>query len=472
METNYTYPNEWTPAPLRVRIPAWINSVAEISKAHELDEERMKVLLHQFFICYIKNSKLRRWHKDGNFLDNYFPVSSVLLKETCTNKYHRYVDALIEAGVIEKKRTKHGNGSYSVGGFAQLYRWTPPATFEGPVSFRVETVSGYKQVKSVLATRDRYAKQGKQAAAEYSKTNPVYEQLLSYLDDVEFEKGFTGEYEQHSVTGDLKFLEAEAFANKDFDWFSQDSFGLRLHHPIAAMPKEYRNRLRFKGRPDEQLAVLDIRNSQPYFSSVCMNKHLILTYLPAFAPMLPHVEKYERTGDFHQYRELCIKGCLYEHIMKGMGLTPKDEKEQDKIRGKIKELLFSSVLFSRLSVFGEKKRFRDYFRKDFPSVHAMFQTIKRLDETILPELKEIIRPTGVKFKYPGSNNAYKLVSCLMQRAESSIMYQVIAPRLIDAGIKFVTVHDSFIMLSENVELAQAIIKASFEDIGLPAPTLS
>lgn len=102
----------------------------------------------------------------------------------------------------------------------------------------------------------------------------------------------------------------------------------------------------------------------------------------------------------------------------------------------------------------------------------MFLTIKRLDETILPELKEVIRPTGVKFKYPGSNNAYKLVSCLMQRAESSIMYQVIAPRLIDAGIKFVTVHDSFILSQENEELARAIIKASFEDIGLSAPTLS
>jgi len=468
METNYTYPNEWTPAPLRVRIPAWINSVAEISKAHGLDEERMKVLLHQFFICYIKNSKLRRWHKDGNFLDNYFPVSSVLLKETCTNKYRRYVDALIEAGVIEKKRTKHGNGSYSVGGFAQLYRWTPPATFEGPVSFRVESVSGYKQVKSVLATRDRYAKQGKQAAAEYSKTNPVYEQLLSYLDDVEFEKGFTGEYEQHIVTGDLKFLEAEAFANKDFEWFSQDSFGYRLHHPIAAMPKEYRNRLRFKDRPDEQLAVLDIRNSQPYFSSVCMTKHLIMTYLPAFAPMLPHIEKYERTGDFYLYRQLCVEGRLYEFFMEGMGLDPQNQKERDKIKG----LLFSAVLFCRLRVYGEKNRFREYFRSVFPSVHDMFLTIKRLDETILPELKEVIRPTGVKFKYPGSNNAYKLVSCLMQRAESSIMYQVIAPRLIDAGIKFVTVHDSFILSQENEELARAIIKASFEDIGLSAPTLS
>lgn len=472
MEKNYTYPNEWTPAPLKVRIPSWINSVAAITDPHNLDEERMKVLLHQFFLCYLKNSKLRRWHKDGNFLDNYFPVSSVLLKETCTRRYHPYVLALIDAGVIEKKCTKHGRGAYLVGGFAQLYRWTPPATFDGPLSFRRDTVSGYKQVKSVLATRDRYAKQSKQAAAEYSKTNPVYEQLLSYLNNVEFEKDFTGEYEQHSVTGDLKFLEAEAFANKDFDWFSQDSFGFRLHHPIAAMPKEYRNRLRFKDRPDEQLVVLDIRNSQPYFSSVFMNKHLIMTHLPAFAPMLPLVEKYERRSDFQHYRELCVKGYLYEHLMNRMGLLPKNEKEQDKIRGEIKVLLFSAVLFSRLTVFGEKKRFRDFFRKEFPSVYAMFQTIKRIDEIILPDLKEIIQPTGVKFKYPKSNHAYKLVSCLMQRAESAMMYDVIAPRLIAVGIKFVTVHDSVIILPKHEAEVRRIFKEAFEDMGLPAPELS
>ena len=95
-----------------------------------------------------------------------------------------------------------------------------------------------------------------------------------------------------------------------------------------------------------------------------------------------------------------------------------------------------------------------------------------MDEAILPELKAIIRPTGVKFKYPKSNFAYKLVSCLMQRAEAAMMFQVIAPRLIEASIKFVTVHDSFIVLPENVEHTNLVIRESFESIGLPSPTLS
>ena len=468
MKTNYQYPNEFRLPPLNVRIPAWINSVSAITTPHDLDEERMKVMLHQFFLCYLKNEKLRKWHKERNFLDEYFPVSSELLKNTCTKRYTKYVQALEDAGVIEKKKNKNGNASYLVGAFAQLFRWRLPATFEGTISFKIDKVHGYKQVKSVLVTRDKFFKNGKQIMLERSLNNPIYKQIDTNLNNMEFDQSFIGEYEKHTITSDLKFLMAEAFANKDLDWFSQDEFGLRLHHPITALPKIYRNRLRFKDHPKEQLAVLDIKNSQPFFSSVCMNKHLVSTYLPAFLPVLPYIEKYSKTGDFLLYSQLCTNGQIYEFFMEGMGLNLNNQKERDRI----KELLCSSVLFSRLRVSKEKKRFKDYFKSCFPSVYSMFQTIKSMDETILPELKEIIRPTGVKFKYHKSNFAYKLVSCLMQRAEAAMMFQVIAPRLIETGIKFVTVHDSFIVLPEKVEHTNLVIRESFESIGLPSPTLS
>jgi hypothetical protein len=154
--------------------------------------------------------------------------------------------------------------------------------------------------------------------------------------------------------------------------------------------------------------------------------------------------------------------------MEGMGLDTKDENE----RNKVKELLFASVLFGRTRVFGDKSKFRDAFRMVFPSVHEMFQLIKRADETLLPELNDIIKPTGKKFKYEKSNDSYKLVACMMQRAESAMMYQVIAPKLIEAGIKFITVHDSVIIAQQHVKGAEEIFKASFENLGLPAPTLS
>jgi hypothetical protein len=61
---------------------------------------------------------------------------------------------------------------------------------------------------------------------------------------------------------------------------------------------------------------------------------------------------------------------------------------------------------------------------------------------------------------------------MMQRAESRIIYRVMAPRLIEQGIRFVTVHDSFMVLPGQAELTRSIIAESFESIGLPAPALS
>ena len=98
--------------------------------------------------------------------------------------------------------------------------------------------------------------------------------------------------------------------------------------------------------------------------------------------------------------------------------------------------------------------------------------MKRLDESVLSDIKHIIRPPKKKFKYAASNDSHKILPCMMQRAESRMMYNVIAPRLIAEGIKFVTIHDSFMILPEDVEQTSTIIRESFEGLCLPVPTLS
>jgi hypothetical protein len=102
----------------------------------------------------------------------------------------------------------------------------------------------------------------------------------------------------------------------------------------------------------------------------------------------------------------------------------------------------------------------------------MLQEIKQMDETTLPGLTSIIRPENHKFKFSGSSNAYKNVSCALQRAESAMMFQVIAPKLVAAGIKFITVHDSWMMLPCDVPKAIEIIERCFESMKIPVPTLS
>ena len=468
MKTTLTHLRISLPQQLNVRIPAWITSVEEIAIGAGLDSSRMKILLHQLFLCYLKNSKLRRSKVGENFIPDYFPVSSTLLKQTCTDNYLKYINALIQAGVIDRRSSEYGTSSYVVGGHAQLYRWNIVDTYEGGCSFRKETVTGYKQIKSVMRTRDQFIKECKQNAVEYSILNPVFAQLHSYLDDVVFDPEYYKISEQHSVTSDLRFLESEALANKDFVWFSVDKFGNRLHHPFTTIPKEYRQHLRFKDCSGTALVELDIKNSQPYFSSVISSKRLVNEHLVEFLPLLPYIEKFDKNADFLLYRKLCVEGRLYDFLMDSLGMNSKNENDTHKI----KELFFASVLFSKLRVYGKKSRFREAFKSVFPSVHAMFQTIKGLDETVLPELKNIIRPTSKKFKYEKSNDAYKLVACLMQRSEAKVMLQIVAPRLVEAGIKFITIHDSVMVLPEHAGLAKQIIYDAFESIGLVPPTLS
>ncbi|MFN8323957.1 MAG: hypothetical protein U0T74_14935 [Chitinophagales bacterium] len=468
MTTTFTHPHRSLPQQLSVRIPAWITSVEEIATGAGLDSSRMKILLHQLFLCYLKNSRLRRSKVGKNYIPDYFPVSSNLLKQTCTDNYRKYISALIQAGVIDRRKSEYGTSSYVVGVHAQLYRWRIGDSSHGGCSFRKETVTGYKQIKSVMRTRDQFIKECRQNAIEYSIHNPVFVQLQSYLDDILFDAEYYKISEQHCVTSDLRFLESEALANKDFAWFSVDKFGNRLHHPFTTMPKEYRKHLRFQDCSDKPLIELDIKNSQPYFSSVLSSKRLINEYLIEFLPLLPYIEKFERKADFLLYRKLCVEGRLYEFLMESLSMNSKNEND----RHKIKELFFASVLFSKLRVYGEKSRFREAFKSVFPSVHAMFQTIKGLDETVLPELKNIIRPTGKKFKYEKSNDAYKLVACLMQRSEATVMLQIVAPRLVEEGIKFITIHDSVMLLPEHAERAKQIIGEAFKSIALPPPTLS
>jgi hypothetical protein len=472
MTANFKYKKENKPKPLSVRIPAWVENIDEIATANKLDGDRMRVLLHQFFLSYLKNSKLRSGKAGRNFLPEYFPVRSLLLRQTCTDNYIKYVNALIAAGVIEKRNYDSGKQSYVVGGHAQLYRWMIPNTYYGGYSFRKEIVSAQKSVNAVLRTRDKYVKENNKNALELAKSNPAYIDMLDYFNDLVIIEPGQDEVSAHQITSDLKFLECELLANGDLSWFTMDDFGHRLHHPVATMPKDYRKYLRFKEYLDQPLAVLDVRNSQPYWSSVILNKDLINAYLPEFIPLLEHIIRFERKPDLLLYRKLCVEGRLYEFLMEGMGLSTKDHETSHKIRDDFKVLFFSSILYSKTRVFGEKSRFRDSFRMQFPNVHAMFQTIKSMDETILPELKHIICPAGKKFKHKNSNDAHKVFPCMMQRIESVMMFQVIAPKLIDAGIRFVTVHDSFILLPQDVDQALKIVRNSFENLGIPAPTIS
>jgi hypothetical protein len=154
--------------------------------------------------------------------------------------------------------------------------------------------------------------------------------------------------------------------------------------------------------------------------------------------------------------------------MEVKGVPINDKVERDKI----KEQLFRAVIYCKKRVYGADKLFQSLFKSSFPSVFSFFSDVKNLDETHLPDLSYIIKSPKKKFKYAGSNDSHKILPCMMQRAESRMIYHVIAPKLIAARIRFVTIHDSFVVQQDKVGQVQSIIKESFERLDLPTPVLN
>jgi hypothetical protein len=433
--------------PLTVQIPIWIESVEEIAIKANLKPDRAKAVLHQFFLAWFKNEMIRK-NKKVNLLPEYFAVSSELLKEIGTRDYNRYVALLLKEKIIERKENSSGGRCYSPGKHAQLYRWILPVNYVGLPQFRIDKITDFLTMKSILRTRDNHQKISFKMGEERENSS-IFETLKSYVLDTII------------INGNYQLID-------EVNWFVVDAFGRRFHHIISSMPKEQRKFLRFKGHEQTPLVTIDFKNSQPFFSAMLSSKTLIDTLLPEFKAVLPLAEQLISKPDFLLYRQLCVEGRLYEFFLEALGIDSSNKLERDKI----KETLFRAVLFSRKRVYGDDKRFKLQFQSAFPSVFSFFSEIKRMNEDELPELKSIIKPNNENFKFKQSNNSYKLLACMMQRAESRMIYQVIAPRLMEDGIKFITVHDSFIVLPENVGLTNIIIRESFESIGLTSPSLS
>jgi hypothetical protein len=141
---------------LKVRIPDWIGKAESIASERGLKPDRLRAVLHQFFLAWLKNKAIRKNRKTG-YASDYFPVSSEILKEVGTRDYTRYLDLLLAANIIERKRGADGQRCYMPGRHAQLYRWNSPSC---EPSFRAESITDQTTLKSVRRTRDNHQASG------------------------------------------------------------------------------------------------------------------------------------------------------------------------------------------------------------------------------------------------------------------------------------------------------------------------
>lgn len=229
---------------------------------------------------------------------------------------------------------------------------------------------------------------------------------------------------------------ATRIINSDI-FYSIDSTSGRFHSNITNMAKGLRPFLRINGEP---LVNLDIKNSQPFLSTILLTdpgKISYMTKIPAFALLLQTL-KVSLSQDVKKYISLVASGQLYEYLMsefskEGLTLTRDETKVQ------VLRILFAR---NRMPQNETNRKARQIFKDRFPKVHRIFSKVRGSAK-------------GDKF------TNFKRFAILLQRIESYLILDVILKRIYKElpGTIAVTVHDSIMtgILTNNVEAVRQIM---------------
>jgi len=225
-------------------------------------------------------------------------------------------------------------------------------------------------------------------------------------------------------------------------FYSVDKTSGRFHSNLTNLPESLRQFIRINGK---QLSNIDIKNSQPYLSTILLtNPCKISSFAKSkkLSVLLLSMKMIE-SMDVTMFVYLTIKGKLYEYLMQiGFAQDRKEAKRQ----------LFI-IMFGPVSYWSKQ---HEIFEKWFPEVHERFSIIKG-------------HVMGNKFE------SYKRLAILLQTVEAHLVLDIILPNIYKKhpGTIAVTIHDSIMtsVLTNDVEAVVCIMNEELKKfIGFP-PTL-
>jgi hypothetical protein len=335
----------------------------------------------------------------------------------------RYLLKLIDIGIIQR------SGFALKGQTSYKYNFAPEY-FSKYISFPLNNA---RLIRRIEKAQNEFRKEAAKSIRSHSEQTKYLKQLTiadNYNDFIE--SNYTSETDQYnSVLGSaIRIINGDIF-------YSIDNTSGRFHSNITNMAKGLRPFLRIKGEP---LINIDIKNSQPYLSTILLTdpgKVSWMTKNPAFALLLQSL-KVSLSQDVKKYISLVISGQLYEYLMQkfskeGLELTRDETKRQ------VLRILFAR---NRLPKDEINRKCRLIFKDRFPKVHRIFSKVRGSEG-------------GDKFQN------FKRFAILLQRIESYLMLDVILKRIYKElpGTIAVTVHDSVMtgILTNNVEAVRKIM---------------
>jgi hypothetical protein len=242
------------------------------------------------------------------------------------------------------------------------------------------------------------------------------------------------------------------FANKEFYYSVDDNVG-RFHSNLTNIKREIRNFITYDG---QKLVNVDIKNSQPLFSTLLLHKSfyqnqtLLLNFysFPTFLQLLlpPNspsssnhssittiimlVESLKKLTDkgFGEYENYVNSGEFYKKLADAVYPSIPFDKQN------MKTMIFT-ILFSNNRFIGQPgAEAKKDFRSAFPNVYELFRLIKVKN--------------------------HRALAHLLQRIESKIMIEEVASRIAKEcpNLPFFTIHDSLATTIGNEQYVGKIIK--------------
>jgi hypothetical protein len=335
-----------------------------------------------------------------------------------------YLSGLINLGIVERSGQfiPKANICYQYD-FAPEYK-------SKYLSFPLNNAKLILRIKTVweeLRKQDAKSIRGYSDQVKYLNKLTIDESFKDFL-----ESNYTSETDQYNSV----LASAMRIINK-IPLAKIDNTSGRFHSNITNMAKGLRPYLRINNEP---LANIDIKNSQPYLSTIILtypSKVAWLTKNTAFALLLQNL-KYKDTEDVKKYINLVASGQLYEYLMQefakeGLILTRSETKIQ------VLRILFARNRMPKDEI---NRKTRQIFKDRLPTVHRIFSKVRGSEK-------------GDKF------TNFKRFAILLQRIESYLMLDVILKRIYKElpGTIAVTIHDSIMtgILTNNLEAVRKIM---------------
>lgn len=335
----------------------------------------------------------------------------------------RYLMALIDLNIIKRS----GN---AIPGLSSYQYSFAPEYQSKYLSFPLKNaklILRIEKAHSELRKQATKSIRGRSEQVKYLKCLTIASGFDKFI-----ESNFTAETDQYNSV----IASATRIKNSDI-FYSKDNTSGRFHSNVTNMAKGLRPYLRINGEP---LVNLDIKNSQPYLSTILLTNPGKVSYLvgnPVFALLLQSL-KVSLSKDVKKYILLVNSGQLYEYLLNEFS---KEGLELSRVETKRQVL---RILFARNRSPKDEtcRKARQIFKDRFPKVHRIFSKIRGHEK-------------GDRFQN------FKRFAILLQTIESYLVLDVILKRIYKElpGTIAITVHDSIMtgVLTNNVEAVRKIM---------------